>query len=144
MRRSALALLSLALLVACESDVLDGLIDEPNVASMRIVLGTQAININCTNGTTSGPITLSQGAMINLSATFFTPDGDVDPNVTQASFQLNVTTGGSVGFQRNNVNPFAGTLTAGGAGTSQTLFALYNIETQQNECGPWPVTTVVN
>jgi hypothetical protein len=146
MRRPALAALALTLLAtaSCESDIIGGIIGEPNVASMRISTGTQSITINQSGNVTGGPLTLGAGSSVSVTATFFTVDGVPDPNVTQASFQLNVTSSGSVTFQRNNVNPFAGTLTAGGTGTSQMFFALYDIEGQRNEFGPFPVTVVVN
>ena len=56
----------------------------------------------------------------------------------------NATSSNLVTFQRNNVNPFAGTLTAGARGTTQLTFSLYDLEAQENEFGPFVVTVVVN
>jgi hypothetical protein len=146
MRRYARAALAVALLAtaSCESDLIDAITGDPDVSTMRLSVGGQTITINGSGAVTGGPITISSGSSVNVSASFFTPDGDPDPNVTQASFQLNVTSSGSVTFQRNSVNPFAGTLTASGGGSSQVSFALYDLEGQRNEFGPWPVTVVVN
>jgi hypothetical protein len=147
MRRPALAALFATLLVtaSCESDIIDGFIDgEPNVGSMRISTGTQTITINSAGTVTGGPLILGFGSTVTITATFLTPDGDPDPNVTQASFQLNVTSSNLVSFQRNNVNPFAGTLTALGRGTTQLTFSLYDLEEQEDNFGPWTVPVVVN
>lgn len=146
MRRSTLAALAVTLLAtaSCESDLIPGLDGEPNVASMRLSIGTQVITINSSGNVTGGPIQLPLGSTLTVSATFLNSEGEPDPAVTQASYQLNVTSTGSVVFQRNNVNPFAGTLSAGNSGTSQLLFTLYNLETQDEIFGPWPVTTVTN
>lgn len=147
MRRLALAVLIATLLAtaSCDSDVIDGFIDgEPNVGTMRISTGTQSITINSAGNVTGGPLTLGSGSTVNVIATFFTPDGVQDPNVTQASFQLNVTSSNLVTFQRNNVNPFAGTLTAGARGTTQLTFSLYDLEEQQEKFGPFTATVVVN
>jgi hypothetical protein len=146
MRRLKLMALAATLLAtaSCESDLIPGLDGEPNVVAMRLSIGLQTITINSSGNVTGGPIQLPLGSTLTVSATFLDPEGDPDPNVTQASFQLNVTSSGSVVFQRNNVNPFVGTLTAGSAGVSQTSFTLYNLETQEQVFGPWPVTTVTN
>ena len=125
MRRSALAALfaTLVATASCDSDIIDGFIDgEPNVGSMRISTGTQTVTINSSGQVVGGPIILGFGSTVNITASFFTPDGEPDPNVTQASFQINVTSSGLVSFQRNNVNPFAGTLTALNRGTTQLTF----------------------
>jgi len=147
MRRPAYTALFAALLLttACGSDIIDGFIDgQPNVASMRLSIGTQVVTINSAGTVTGGPLILGSGSTVTITATFFTPDGAEDPNVTQASFQLNATSSSLVTFQRNNVNPFAGTLTAGARGTTQLTFSLYDLEAQENEFGPFTVTVVVN
>lgn len=142
-RTAALAVVLLAA-TSCESDLIPGLDGEPNVTSMRLSIGLQTITISSSGNVSGGPITLPVGAPITVSAGFLDPEGQPDPNVTQASFQLNVSSGGSVVFQRNNVNPFSGTLTASSAGSATVSFTLYDLENQEAVFGPWPVSVVAN
>lgn len=144
MRRFALASAFVAILTtaSCDSETIGGTDGEPNVTSMRISTGTQTVTINANGTVTGGPLNLPANSSTAITATFLTSDNVPDPNVTQVSFQLNVSSSGAVTFQRSNVNPFAGTLNTSGSGSSSVSFSLYNLEEQRNIFGPFSVSVV--
>ena len=116
---------------------------EPDVATMRLTVGTQTINVNAATGTvTGGPITIARNATVNISAQFLTAAGTADPVVTSTSFRFDATSAntGTVAFNRSG--SFTGTLTGVAAGTSSINFGLFHIGEGHNEFA-WPVSVTV-
>jgi hypothetical protein len=139
--------LTLLLLVtaACDDDT-TAVEEEPEVATMRLVVGAQTINVADDGTVTGGPMTLVVGAN-TVTATFLGANGQPEPLVTTAEFQLNVEVlgGAPITFQRSASNAFSGTLTATAAGQGRQLrFSLFHIEEQHEDFGPFTVTVNVN
>lgn len=119
--------------------------DEPEVESMRLVIGSQTVTVTPA-GVTGGPIVLAVGAN-TITATFLNAEGEPDDHVSAAEFQLNVEVlgGAPITFQRSTTNPFAGTLTASATVQgAQLRFALFHIEEQHEDFGPFTVPVNVN
>ena len=117
---------------ACGNDPVDES-EEPNVATMRLVVGAQTINVNAYNGAvTGGPIVLAVNTNVPVTATFLRADGSADPLVIAAMFDLDVTPAlGNVTFTRTG--PFAGTLRGTVVGTTVVQFGLLHLGEGHNE-----------
>lgn len=143
--RPAVAVLlatSLLTLSACKDDAVSP-DDEPEVASMRLVIGGQTITISDAGVVSPAtPLVLPLGGT-TITAAFLKANGEPNDNVTTADFQLNVTIGSGipVTFTRSTTNAFAGTLNVTGIASGvQLRFALFHIEEQHEDFGPFPVT----
>jgi hypothetical protein len=143
-RLPAAALLVAALAsTACDDDDLTDLEDEPNVATMRLVVGTQTINVVAATGVvTGGPIVIARGASVNVNATFLTPSGSIDPVVSSTAFRLSATSFNTSVVTFTPIGSFNGLLTGVSAGTTTIEFGLFHQAEQHNEFA-WPVTVTV-
>jgi hypothetical protein len=118
---------------ACGSDPVNEE-PEPDVATMRLVVGTQTISVNANNGAvTGGPIVLAANTNVPVTATFLRADGLPDPLVTATTFDLDVVVpvGGGVTFTRTGA--FAGTLRGTVAGSTTVRFGLLHLAEGHNE-----------
>jgi hypothetical protein len=118
---------------ACGDDPVDGG-PEPDVATMRLVVGTQTINVNASNGAvTGGPLVIASNTNVSVAGTFLRADGSPDPLVTGSTFALDVVVlpGSNVTFTRTG--PFAGTLRGTTAGSTTIQFGLLHLAEGHNE-----------
>ena len=117
---------------ACKDDTTEP-DDEPEVATMRLVVGTQTVNVNASNGTvTGGPIVLALNTSVPVAVTFLRADGSTEPLVTATTFRMDATpANANVTFTRTG--PFAGTLRGTSAGASTIKFALFHLAERHNE-----------
>jgi hypothetical protein len=143
-RRSplGLALAATLLLGACKDDHSGPHEHDVDVHAMRLEVAGQVVTVS-DNGTVtpSTPITLPVGAS-TITAIFLDDDGQPSDDVDAVDFQLNVTvpSGAPVTFTRSTTNPFAGTLQVTGAASNVDLrFALYHLDEQHEDFGPFPV-----
>ena len=133
---AASALVGLAFVAGCGND--DDHDHEPEVETMRVVIGGTTVNFTgatCTPSVNSVTIPTT-GATV--TATFLDHDGDLltlDAN----EFRLNVEPAGR--FTRSGA--FGGTLRGGTPGTASISFALFHIEEQHTDFGPCSVSVVV-
>ena len=137
----ALVVFPLALWVgACDDDPV-AQEPEPEVATMRLTVGTQTITVSDNGTVTGGPIMVT--GTVTISAEFLRADGTPDPLVTAAEFQLNADPAntGTVTFTRTS--EFAGTLTGVSAGTTEIEFSLFHKAEQHEDFGPFPVSVQV-
>jgi hypothetical protein len=145
-RRRLLSLLPVVMVLAmsaCKDDSTGLDDDEPEVASVRLTIGTQVITIS-DNGTVSptGTIVLPVGTS-NVSAVWLDVTGAPIEDLSRTEFQLNLTvsTAGAATFARSTTDPFAGTLTATAPAAGVVIrFALFHLEEQHEDFGPFPVT----
>ena len=128
------ALLGMVLVAGCSEEEEQ----EPEVDTMRIVIGNTTVNF--AGGTcTPSPATVTiptTGAAV--AATFLRDDGSPDPLVTAGVFELDVEP--AARFTRTS--PFAGTISGGQPGQTTFSFSLLHIEEQHEDYGPCqlPVT----
>src|SRR5688572_27945486 len=109
--RFAFALLALAVPTAgCDDDPVEPE-EEPEVAVMRLTVGSQTINVNAETGAvTGGPIIIATGGSgTTLSATFLRDDGQPDPLVVTADFRLDATPANTAIVTFTRTGSFAGT-----------------------------------
>jgi hypothetical protein len=136
---AATALIPAALLaVACstEPDL------EPQVATMRIAIGGQTIDVDDAGVVTGGPIVIA--ATTSFTVSWLRADGSPDPLVTADEFEVQVvpTNTGLVTFTRTG--PFAGSLNRVAAGSTTISFALLHVEENHEDFGPFNVPITVN
>lgn len=120
--------------------------DEPAVTTMRLVVGTQTVNVNASNGAvTGGPIVLAANTNVAVAVTFLRSDGSPDPLVTATTFRMDATpANANVTFTRTG--PFAGTLRGTVSGATTIEFALFHLAEGHNEFDfdvPVTVTAVI-
>jgi hypothetical protein len=115
---------------------------EPMVATMRLTVGSQTVDVASNGAVTGGPIVISANTAI--SAQWLLANGMPEPLVTAAEFQLNATPAdmGVVTFTRTSA--FAGTLNKVTTGSTTIAFALYHIEEMHEDFGPHNVSITVN
>jgi hypothetical protein len=106
---------------------------EPDVATMRLVVGTQSITVNANSGAVvGGPIVLPVNTNVGVTATFLRADGSPDPLVTATTFDLDVAPAvGNVTFTRTG--PFTGTLRGTVVGSTVVQFGLLHLAAGHNE-----------
>jgi hypothetical protein len=124
---------------ACSEDEVEA---EPDVATLRLLIGTNDTVLVSDNGTvTSGPIAIN--ANTTISAQWLKADGTPETIVTDAVFQLNVipANSGVVTFTRTSA--FAGTLNRVSAGSTTIQFSLFHIAEGHEDFGPFPVSITV-
>jgi len=138
-RRAALVVASMFAFAACSEDDHD---HEVEVDFMRITAGAQTLMVNSTGAVTGGPLALQTGVARSITVEFLASDMTTDALDDHADdFQVNVTAPAGVTFTRTG--PFAGTLTASAAGSYNVSFALFHIEENHEDFGPFPVAVSV-
>ena len=142
LRVAAVLFVSLLATAGCGDDPVE-VEEEPNVATMRLTVGTSTINVNAATGTvTGGPITIARNATVNISAQFLTAAGTPDPVVSATSFQLSASSANSAVVTFTRVGSFSGTLTGVAAGSTTITFGLFHVGEGHNEF-TWPVSVTV-
>ena len=106
---------------------------EPDIASVRITVGTQSVSISET-GQQTGTLTVAQGNTPVVVA-WLRADGSVDPVVNSEEFEVRMIAQGSTGITFTPAGPFAGTLNATSAGQKVVQVQLYHLEEAHDEFG---------
>ncbi len=115
--------------------------EEPEVVTMRITpAGGAAVTVSST-GVVTGTLTVPAAGTRAFTVEFLNAAGAPDPLVVGSTFQVSVTPAAGITFARTG--PFAGTLTAGAAGTVAVQFGLLHIEENHNDFGPFTVNVSV-
>jgi hypothetical protein len=138
-RGSAVAVLaSLALgATACSEDDLG---HELHVDLMRITVGAQQLTVNSA-GAVTGTVNIVQGVATNVTVEFL-DDAMADALAEHADdFQVQVEPDAGITFTRSG--PFAGTITGTDIGAISVSFALFHIEENHEDFGPFPVNITV-
>ena len=133
-RRTLLAMLFVSTFTvsACGDDGVEPE-PEPEVATLRLVIGTQTVSVNVASGAvTGGPVIIARGNT-NVTATFLRADGSAEPLVTGTLFRLDASSSNSAVVTYTSTGPFTGTLNGLQAGTGTVTFALFHLEEGHNE-----------
>jgi hypothetical protein len=127
-------------LAACDSSTEPE--EEPEVVAVRLTVGTQIVTVADNGVVTGGPIAIGVGATA-ISAVFLNAAGEPDDHVSADEFELLVVPGstGVVTFARTSA--FAGTLTGVAVGNTSIEVALFHIEEQHEDFGPFLVALTV-
>jgi hypothetical protein len=136
-----LAILALGLPAAsCDDETAPE--EEPEVATMRLTVGAQTVNVADDGTVTGGPIVIAQGNTA-ISAAFLRADGTADPLVTADVFRLDIESdnAGIASFVRGG--SFSGSLVGAAAGSTILRFSLFHLEEQHEDFGPFPVAVTV-
>lgn len=138
-RRVVAAVLLSAFATACKESTDPGE-EEPEVASVRLTVGTSTVTVAENGAVTGGPLRLTTADQ-GLTATFLKADGSVESLVTSAEFRLDVTGGTGVTFTRTGA--FAGNI-RGTAGTNTSVnVSLFHLIENHADFGPFPVAVQV-
>lgn len=121
----------LAIGVGCDETVVPP--PEPEVATLRLLFpGPDTVFVNAINGmVTSGPITISANAA--FTAQFLKDDGSPETLVTNADFELRVTSNNTAFVTFTRSSAFAGTLNRVAAGSTTVNFNLYHLGEMHSE-----------
>ncbi|MFN0097398.1 MAG: hypothetical protein ACKVS7_01900 [Gemmatimonadaceae bacterium] len=115
--------------------------EEPEVVTMRITpAGGSAVTVNST-GVVTGTLSVPAAGSRAFTVEFLNAAGQPDPVVDGTTFQVSVAPAAGMTFTRTG--PFAGTLTAGAAGTVAVQLGLLHIEENHNDFGPFTVNVTV-
>jgi hypothetical protein len=124
----AAAFAALSGAIACEE-----LGRDPQLSTMMLYFpGGDTVLVDIESGVvSSGPITMFSD--VDFSAEFFAGDGTPDSRVTEVRFRLDLVPANPAIVSFTRVTQFSGSLNKLGTGTTNIRFALYNLETMQNE-----------
>lgn len=106
---------------------------EPNVATVRVTVGAQVVNISET-GQQTGTLTIAQGTT-PVTVAWLRADGSVDPVVNSEDFEVRMIAQGSSGITFTPAGPFAGTLSATSSGQKVVKVQLFHLEEAHDEFG---------
>ena len=106
---------------------------EPEIASVRITVGAQVVNISET-GQQTGALTVAQGNT-PVTVAWLRADGTPDPVVNSEDFEVRLVAQGSTGISFTPSSPFAGTLSATSAGQKVVQVQLFHLDEQHDEFG---------
>lgn len=138
-RRLVAATLALFVATACK-DSTAAEEDEPEVATMRLTVGSQTVTV-AENGTvTGGPLRISTTNQ-TITAAFLKADGTPETKVNAPEFELAVTGGTGITFTR--ASQFSGSIRGASASTTTVTFSLFHKEENHNDFGPFPVQVQV-
>jgi hypothetical protein len=139
--RTLLAL-TLGLVVAsCGSDPVDEE-PEPEVATMRLTIGSQTYDVDDSGNLTGGPITIPVGST-SVSAQFLRADDTPEPLVTSDVFELRIEPADAAIADFTRGGAFNGTLVGIAAGSTTMDFALFHLDEQHEDFGPFPLSVTV-
>jgi hypothetical protein len=112
-------------LAACDDDpVID---PEPEVATMRLTIGSQTIDVDAENGdVTGGPIAIGAGNTA-VSVQWLKADGTPETIVTATDFELSVTSGNTAIVTFARTGAFTGNLVGGTNGSTVLTFGLFHV-----------------
>jgi len=118
---------------------------EPEVATMRLTIGTgataQTVNVNAATGVvTGGPISIKVNTATTIAATWLKADGSTDAIASTSEFQLNIAGLSPTSITFARTGDFTGTLTGTATTTSGTgMFSLFH-KGEGHEEFEWAVT----
>lgn len=136
LRRSTFLAIALLAAAACDDDDPIEPDDEPEVAAVRLTVGTSTVTVN---STTSPTLNVASGTN-SVTAEWLRADGSVEALVTDADFELRIaqaTGTGTLTWAATNAR--TGTLTVTGLNAGQTVAAtvsLFHKGDQHNDFGP--------
>jgi hypothetical protein len=142
-RRLLGASLALALAhVACDDDPMQAE-EEPEVATMRLTVGTQTIDVADNGVVTGGPIAIPVGSTA-ISVEWLLADGSPADDVDGVEFQLDVQTDNAAIVTFTRTGPFVGTLVGVTPGSTTVEMGLLHVLEGHHDFGPFVVPVTVS
>jgi hypothetical protein len=134
-------LLSALAFNACDDDPVE-VVEEPEIAALRLTVGSQVVTVDDSGNVTGGPILIAVGNT-SIAAAALDENGDVMADVTAAEFRLDVVSAnaGVVTFSRTGA--FAGTLAGVAAGQTSIDVSIFHLEEMHEDFGEFPVSVTV-
>jgi hypothetical protein len=128
---------ALSALTACDDDPVEP--EEPEIGTVRLVIGTQTLNVT---GSGTAPAVTISGASTLVTATFLDEDGaPLTLNSSEFEIRLVPATSGRVTFTRTG--PFTGTLTRVAAGTTLVAVSVFHLGEGHDDFGPHNINLTV-
>ncbi len=141
-KAGTLLLIPLSLmLAACNSTTPEE--EEPEVETLRIIMGTDTVDIASNGTVTGGPIDLGVGNTA-FTVQWLKADGTPESLVTAAEFQLNVDSDNTAVATFSRTSAFAGNLVGVAAGSTTLEFSLFHLAEAHEDFGPHPVSVTVS
>lgn len=129
-------LLVLTMALGCSSEPTE---QEPEVETMRLVIGSTTVNFTGGTCTPSASSVTIPAAGTTVTASFLKADGTPETIVTSDEFELQVTP--TTRFTRSGA--FTGTISGGAVGSASLGFALFHKIEQHEDFGPCNLTVTV-
>lgn len=127
--RYALVGLMVTGVTACDDDPAD-VEEEPEVQTIRLVVGSQTINFIA-----SQPAAFIARGAHNVSVSFLRANGSVDPVVNATDFEVQITAANTSIVTFTRTGAFTGTLTGVAAGSTTLKVCLFHKGEQHCETG---------
>ena len=122
----------IALSVAACEDSEEPDLDEPDITTVRLTVGSQTINISESCAVTGGPIQIGAGNT-PLAATFLLDNGSPDPVVTSLNYELRATVANTALATIARTGAFTGTLARVAPGTTSITVVLFHDDDDDDE-----------
>jgi hypothetical protein len=135
-RIAAFLVLALAMTTAACRESIDPGDPEPEVATIRLTVGGNAVTIAENGAVTGGPLRISTTDQ-TLTAEFLRADGSPELLVTSQTHRLDLTGGTNVTFTR--ASAFSGAIRGSAAGTTTMQVSLFHLEENHPDFGPFPI-----
>jgi hypothetical protein len=116
---------------------------EPDLATMRITVEGQVVEVSSTGAITGGPISLDDNAAV-VTVEFLEPDGGPAVLVTGDDFQVEAVSGATGTFSIARTGPLTFTFTGIATGNTTVELALVHLEPNHTDFGPFTVPVEVN
>jgi hypothetical protein len=116
---------------------------EPELATMRISVEGQVVDVSSTGVITGGPVSLTDNAAV-VTVEFLESDGGPSVLVTADDFQVEAVSGATTTFVITRTGPFTFTFTGVATGSSTVGLALVHLEPNHTDFGPFNVPVEVN
>ncbi len=139
----AVPLLAALLAVGCNDDGGNAPIPEPDVATMRITVAGQAVDVSSDGDVFGGPIVIPDG-ISDLTVVFLEPGGGPSDLVTPEEFRLDVASGNTGIVTVVRVGPLEFDLNHVADGTTELSVALVHVDPGHTEFGPFDVAIVAD
>lgn len=116
---------------------------EPELATMRITVEGQVVDVSSTGVITGGPISLDNNPAV-VTVEFLESDGGPSILVTEDDFQVEAVSGSTTTYAITRTGPFTFTFTGVASGSTTVGLALLHLEPNHTDFGPFNVPVEVN
>jgi hypothetical protein len=137
-RWRAVPLLAAVLAGGCNENSGNAPIPEPDVATMRITVAGQAVDVSSEGDVFGGPFLIGDG-ISDLTVVFLEPGGGPSDLVTPEEFRLDVLSGNTGVVSATRVGPLEFDLNHVSDGVTELSVALVHVDPGHTEFGPFDI-----
>jgi hypothetical protein len=109
---------------------------EPEVATIRLTVGSSVVTVAANGAVTGGPLLLTTTDQ-TITAEFLRADGTPEPLITSATHRFDVISGSGITFTR--ASAFSGSIRGWTSFTTIIEVLLFHLAENHDDLGPFPV-----